>query len=146
MSEELTQTFNSCLEQLESFGLDSHLLKKEEILDLIYKFLNPERSKSCSKTKLNHDYRKQEFTSDEIKKEPRLSLSSPREQLVFSDLIQSYDTLYYDNYYHRILTLKTLPEHTHSAMIAKLQDLPFHNTIHIHIKVPDVSLCGRQSH
>ncbi len=83
--------------------------------------------------------RDQVFSTKEREVLQELSLSSPREQLVFSDLICGNKDIFYDNYYHRILTLKTLPEHTSSAFVEKLIDLPFSFYSYVHIRVPEQS-------
>ncbi len=70
---------------------------------------------------------------------PELVLASPREQLVFSDLIQGYESFFYDSHYYRIITLKTLPETTNSALISKLTQMSFHFWLDIHLSVPEQS-------
>src|ERR1019366_7248920 len=85
------------------------------------------------------NHREQEFSPEELKVVPQLVNPSPREQLVFSDLIQGYETFFYDSHYHRLVTLKTLPENTHAALAGKLTQLTFHFWLNVHVTVPDQS-------
>ena len=139
MAMDLKQTMAICIDTLEQIGIKPTILNESQIIDLIYVFLNPQRSEVIKKTPLNKECRGQEFCISEIQKEPKLSHQSPREQLVFSDIIQGYDTIFYDGYHHRVITLKTLPEHTYSAMCSRIQQIPFHHTLYTHIEVPEQS-------
>jgi type IV secretory pathway VirB4 component len=58
---------------------------------------------------------------------------------VSSDVIQGYDSFYCDGLYHRCISLKSLPEFTHSALVSRLMQLPFPHLLHIHVKVPEQS-------
>jgi hypothetical protein len=75
-------------------------------IPLVYRILNPLRSQGTSEPALSSQHRDQEFSKAELKEAPALSLPSPREQLAFSDLIQSTDHFYLDSYFHRVITLK----------------------------------------
>ncbi len=136
---EVNQLSNSLTAQLDSFGMNLKKLNDHEIIDIIYKFLNPSRSKNLKAPKINKEYQSQEFLPSELKIEPELSLPSLREQLCFSDLISSYDTIFYDGYFHQIITLKTLPEFTYSGLISKLLDTSIPFTLNVHFKVPEQS-------
>lgn len=136
---ELRQTADSCQAVLTSMGIGAEPLSESETWGLIYKFLNPSRSKDVSAPKFQTAHRDQEFQGEELKIVPELALQSPREQLVFSDLIQGAESFFFDGYYHRILTLKTLPEDTHAAMMAVFTQLPFHYWLDVHVKVPEQS-------
>lgn len=136
---ELLQVAEGLRTSLSSLGVCAEPLATRDVWNLIYRFLNPERSKTEPAPKTSHEYREQEFVNAEIKKAPGLAVSSPREQLVFGDLISGYDMFFCDGYYHRVITLKTLPEFTHSALVSKLMDLPFHYSLHVHVKVPEQS-------
>jgi len=136
---ELSQLGHTIAANLESAGISASALSLSTIKALIYRTLNPGRSSESPAPKLSDVHREQEFSSDELKREPALSLSSPREQLAFSDLIQGIEGFFLDGYYHRIVTLKTLPEFTHSALISKLTNLPFHHLLSIQIRVPEQS-------
>ena len=107
---------------------------------LVYQVLNPTRAKNLPEPRLSTAHREQEFHPEELKIEPKLSEPSPREQLAMSDLIQGVESFFLDGLYHRVLTLKTLPENTYSAMASKLLTaLPFHYWLSVQIVVPEQS-------
>lgn len=136
---ELRQAVGGCVAVLGAMGIAAKPLSSDEAWTLIYRFLNPKRSTALTSPKPSHAHRAQEFIEDELKRAPELSLASPREQLVFSELIQGIEAFFYDGFYHRIVTLKTLPEETHAAMISKFMQLPFHFWLDVHAKVPEQS-------
>ena len=139
MRKDLNQTAEALKNSLGVIGIEVTPLSQDDIWTLVYRFLNPKRSKSTLKPKIATGHREQEFSNEELKIVPELSIPSPREQLVFSDLIQGYEAFFYDSHYHRVVTLKTLPENTHSALISKLTDLPFHFWLDVHLCVPEQS-------
>jgi type IV secretory pathway VirB4 component len=136
---ELRQTVESCEAVLASMGIEARRLSGSDAWELIYRFLNPKRSQVLSAPAISSSHRTQEFSQEELKVVPELSLPSPREQLVFSDLIQGAEAFFFDGFYHRALTLKTLPEETHASMIARFMQLPFHFWLDVHAKVPEQS-------
>lgn len=136
---ELLQTKESLKVRFESIGLRATNLDSETTWRMIYRYLNPNRSISEPIPKLNKEYQTQEFKPEELQKCPNLTYPSPREQLVFSSLIQGYESFFLDGHYHRVITLKTLPEFTHSALMSRLQALPFHHRLYVHIQVPEQS-------
>ena len=136
---DLNQKTHSIRENLESIGIRSFHLNSKESWSLLYSFLNPTRSKSHPSPERSNLFKEQEFTPQEITLDPRLSLPSPREQLIFSDLIQSVDSFFTDGLHHRVVTLKTLPEVTHSALVSKFTTMPMHYYLSIHIQVPEQS-------
>jgi type IV secretory pathway VirB4 component len=136
---ELRRTVESCKAVLGSMGLEAKRLSGKEAWELIYRFLNPKRARTTNAPTHSKAHRNQEFSSHELKALPELALSSPREQLVFSDVIQGAEAFFCDGHYHRVLTLKTLPEETHASMIARFTQLPFHFWLDVHVKVPEQS-------
>jgi type IV secretory pathway VirB4 component len=132
----LEQTRLALVQSLAVTGVECDDLTESAVRELIYRFLNPRRSRELSAPVISQAHREQEFSPDELKIAPELSLPSPREQFACSDLLIDYDSFVLDGVYHRVLTLKTLPELTHSAIIVKLLNLPFHYVLHCHIKVP----------
>ena len=136
---DLMQTQSSIIAMLNTMGVEPQSMSQEEAWKLIYRFLNPKRSIEFLAPNLSHEHREQEFNQLELKILPELSLPSPREQLVFSDVIQGYETFFFDKTYHRIITLKTMPEETHAAMVSRLTQLPFHFWLDVHVKVPEQS-------
>ena len=135
----LTQSAVALCDSLGSIGIESRPLEAKEIWALIYRFLNPKRAKGAPAPQLHQTHQSQELSPEELKLAPELVHQSPREQLVFSDVIQGYETFFYDGYYHRILTLKSLPENTYAAMMVRMTALPFHHWLDVHIKVPEQS-------
>ena len=109
MAKEIDQVLNSLCDQLSGLGVSSNRLTYNEIVGKIFGFLNPGAGKDTVKASIGRVFEEQEFTPEEIQKEPRLALSTPREQLVQSDVVRSYDTLYYDGFYPVSYTHLTLP-------------------------------------
>ena len=136
---DLRQAADGAVSILSTMGIEATEMSAPDIEALIYRFLNPKRSRDVSAPKINADHRGQEFTNEELSRLPELSLSSPREQLVFSDYIQGYDSFFADGLHHRVLTLKTMPEETHAALISRMTELPFHYWLDVHVKVPEQS-------
>ena len=136
---ELRQAAENLRERLESNGLAAAPLSGEELWKMLFRFLNPKRAKMSSEPKMTKDHRDQEFSASELARVNSLTLASPREQLVFSDLVQGYDSFFMDGHYHRVLTLKTLPEFTHAALASRLMQLPFSHMVHVHVQVPEQS-------
>jgi conjugal transfer ATP-binding protein TraC len=137
MKRDLGQNSQAICDSLTAVGVESIPMGVRDVWGLIYRFLNPKREKSQSSPAMQMAHAQQEFSPEELKIVPELVLPSPREQLVFSDVIQGYETFFYDGHYHRILTLKTMPEDTHSSLIAKMASLPFHYWLDVHVKVPE---------
>lgn len=136
---ELQQNAEALRATLQTVGITSRELKSSEIWEMAYRFLNPNRSESQAVPKISEEHRTQEFLPEEVQKEEGLVLPSPREQLAFSDIVQGYDAFFCDGYYHRLITLKSLPEFTHSALVWRMMQLPFHYSFNLHIRVPEQS-------
>jgi hypothetical protein len=135
---ELNQIADSVRFNMGSIGIAATALEAKDLQKLVYQILNPMRSKEITSPALSTAHRSQEFYSEELKKEPRLSEPTPREQLAMSDLIQGVESFFLDGFYHRVVTLKTLPETTYSAMVSKLMNgLPFHYWLSVQIVVPE---------
>lgn len=133
------QTKIALIQSMMVTGVECREMSDSDTKEVIYRFLNPQRSHVIPAPQITNAHRDQEFTAEELKIAPELTLPSPREQLTFSDLLVDYDSFMLDGIHHRVLTLKTLPELTHSAIIVKLLDLPFHYSLHCHIQVPTQS-------
>lgn len=136
---ELSQLCLSIQGNLQTVGVTSSNLSTNETLALIYRTLNPKRQKTEPAPTLQTEHRNQEFLPQELNTKPELALTSPREQLAFSDLIQGTDSFFLDGCYHRTISLKTLPEFTHSSLISRFMGLPFHYTLSVQIQVPEQS-------
>ncbi len=124
---------------LETTGIKVKKLKRNDMRKLIYEFFNPERSQNIPLPQENKNHKNQVFTEKELSIMPELSEITPRNELLFSDMILQQKDIFYDEYYHRILTLKTLPEYTYSTLISKLIELPENFSLFLHIKTPNQS-------
>ncbi len=108
----LGQSLMSAKSNLASGGLISTELKEAELQNLIYKHFNPVRSKYIECPAI---HKNAEGFEDQ----------SPREQIVFGDVILDKEDFVIDSMKTRILTLKTMPEMTHAGMMSRLLTLPF---------------------
>lgn len=136
---ELRQVAESISLSLSANGLVAAPMSGETIRNVLYRFFNPYRSRSIPAPRLTKAHREQEFEPEELAHVPDLALPSPREQLVFADLIQEYETFFVDGFYHRSITVRALPEVTHASMVSHLMELPFPHSLHVHIRVPEQS-------
>ncbi|MEZ4749135.1 MAG: TraC family protein [Bdellovibrionota bacterium] len=137
---ELQQVAESIRATFETLGASLTPLSTEDIWEFLYRFLNPNRALTHQSPLLANEHRKQEFHPAEVEKLPAVSIPSPREQVVFSDLIQGYDSFLLDGFHHRLISFKSLPEFTHAAMVARLQQLPFPFSLQVHVKCPEQSM------
>lgn len=131
----LSQNIDTLVSSFQSVGLESVPLSKSEILSNIYEFLNPKRSHEEPTPKVVT------FKDDDLEKEiveeaEWLAAQSPREQLVFGDLILNFDQFTLDSCYHKVITLKTLPEMTFAGQLAQFLRLPFHYDLLVSVEVP----------
>lgn len=137
---EVEQIANNITSSLSGMGLESKRLKEVELIHTTYEYLNPTRSEQLDSPKLNKSYRSQDFSLEEIKENPALSSPTPREQILFSDLVHNEDHIFFDGYYHQVISLKTLPEFTQASMIRDLLvGLPFHFYLSLNLEVPEQS-------
>ena len=133
--EVLSQNVDTLTTSFQSYGLVSRQLTKEELIQGVYQFLNPKRSRVEPTPKLvvqtNNDLDANLFENAEW-----LANQSPREQLVFGDLVLGFDQYTRDSTYHRVITLKTLPELTYAGQLSSFLRLPFHYDLLLSIEVP----------
>lgn len=136
--EVLSQNIDTLISGFESLGLKSSLLAKDEIINGVYRFLNPKRSSSEPAPKVieSKDIQIDQKTLGENE---WLANQSPREQLVFGDLILGFDQFTLDGYHHRVVSLKTLPEMTYAGMMDRFLKLPFHYDLILTIDIPSQS-------
>ncbi|MGE4130529.1 MAG: TraC family protein [Bdellovibrionales bacterium] len=134
----LNQNIDTLSSGLESLGLPCRSLTREEMVKNVYSFLNPKRSQVEPAPTL--------MTSQDVAVEKEvidendwLANQSPREQLVFGDLVLGFDQFTLDGFYHRVVTLKTLPEVTFAGMMASFLRLPFHYDLVLSMFVPPQS-------
>ena len=120
----LFQASESIESNLFALGFFSAQLTNEAQIELIYKFLNPKRNLA--------------LTAPMISPRPAdLEGDSPRNQLIFSDLILDQEDFILDQMRTRILTLKTLPEMTFAGMMSGFLSFPFKYELFFSFKVPD---------
>ncbi|MGZ3772730.1 MAG: TraG/VirB4 family ATPase [Pseudobdellovibrionaceae bacterium] len=120
----LSQALESSRTVLASAGFASHSLNRENMIELIYKYLNPKRSKEVSAPSISS-------------RDNSLENESPRSQLVFGDLILDQEEFVLDRTLTRGLTLKTLPEITYAGMMSLFANMPFKYELLLSFNVPD---------
>ena len=101
----------------------------------MYQFLNPKRSKTEPAPAVNV-VEALSLDPKTLEENDWLSDQSPREQLVFGDLIIGFEQFTLDSMYHRLITLKTLPEITYAGQLSNFLRLPFHYELILSISVP----------
>lgn len=108
----LFQALEGAASSLSALGFQGKTMTREDMIQVLYKFLNPKR---C----LDH-------------REPLISPrtadldgDSPRNQLVFGDLVLDQEDFVLDRMRTRIVTLKTLPEMTFAGMMSGFLSFPF---------------------
>ena len=134
----LSQNIASLASSMGAHGLKAVVLSREDLVSKAYRFLNPSRVKSepvpavitpkCS-----------DPSKDLLADADWLSNQSPREQVVFGDLILGFDQFTLDSYQHRVVTLKTLPEITYAGQLSSFLRLPFHYDLILSVIVPPQS-------
>ena len=133
--EVLNQNLDTLGSSLHAVGLEARPLSKSEILSQVYSFLNPKRSKSEPTPRIvapEEDALDAEIVADA----EWLASQSPREQLVFGDLVLGYEQFTLDSHHHRVVTLKTLPEMTFAGQLSNFLRLPFHYALILQFEVP----------
>ena len=133
--EVLFQNVDTLLSSFVSLGLPGVGLSVREVQGHIYQLLNPKRSKTEPVPKVTTP--KQDNLERETLAEMEwLAEQSPREQLVFGDLILGFDQFTLDSNFHRIVTLKTLPEVTFAGQLSSFLRMPFHYDLILSFEVP----------
>ena len=136
--EVLVQNLDSLSSSLVSLGFQTDILKKEELVSEIYAFLNPKRSKTEPVPSLMQ-VSEEDPESELLEDAEWMANQSAREQLVFGDLILGYEQFTLDSYFHRVISLKTLPEVTYAGQLANFLRLPFHYDLLLSFDVPPQS-------
>lgn len=136
--EMLFQNIEAIASSFSSLGIPSKDISKDELQKLIYVYLNPKRSLSepLPKIQSSDDV---ELDSELLKENPWMANQSPREQLVFGDLVLDYEQFTLDRHYHKVITLKTLPEVTYAGQLAQFLRMPFHYDLLLTIEIPSQS-------
>lgn len=133
--EVLFQNVDVVANSFSALGIDSTPVDVTELQKLIYVYLNPKRSMTEPLPKL---FVSEEIEHDEelLKENCWLANHSPREQLVFGDLVLDYEQFVLDRHYHKVITLKTLPEVTYAGQLAHFLRMPFHYDLLVSVDVP----------
>jgi type-IV secretion system protein TraC len=134
----LSQNIASLSSSIGAHGLNSALLNREELISKAYRFLNPSRVKS-EPSPLVFTPSETDPAKDLVADAEWLSNQSPREQIVFGDLVLGFDQFTLDSYQHRVVTLKTLPEITYAGQLSGFLRLPFHYDLILSVAVPPQS-------
>lgn len=121
--QELLESVDSLISGLSGLGYLAHKLDQDKMISVLYKYFNPNRSQMLDQPKVY---------SPEDDGE-----NSPREQIVFGDLVLDKNEFILDQKYTRILSLKTLPEMTVSGMMDGFLRFPFHYDLIFTVKVPE---------
>jgi type-IV secretion system protein TraC len=122
----LAQNLQSLKGSFTGLGFDVEEVSKDDTISQVYRFLCPKRSKN---------ERPPEVVSNNI----GLESQSPRERLCFGDLVLGFDQFTLDAHYHRVISLKTLPETTYAGQFAGFLKFPFHYVLTLTVDVPDQS-------
>lgn len=133
--EVLEQNLEVLVSSLGGLGVETAALLKEEILGSIYRFLNPKRGKTEPVPAVCAPEEK-DSPAAVLEEAEWLAVSSPRDQLVFGDLILGFEQFALDSHYHRVITLKTLPEVTFAGQLSGFLRLPFHYDLILSLEVP----------
>jgi len=134
--EQLSQTLDVMTSGFQSIGISVTPHEREKQIERIYQALNPRRSKTIPPPDILED-QNPELDPAVLKDNPWLSLQSPRSQLVFGDLILGFEQFTLDGMYHRVITLKTLPEITYAGQLASFLRMPYHYDLSLTFKVPE---------
>lgn len=120
----LAQMRESVGSSLSGLGFQVDPLDRDGVVGLVYRYLNPNRA----------------VTVDAPHVSPRptdLDGDSPRNQLVFGDLILDQEDFVLDQLRTRIISLKTLPEATFAGMMSGFLSFPFRYELVFSFRVPD---------
>lgn len=129
----LSQNLDALKLSLSSLGLESQVLSHHDLITIVYKFLNPKRSRSEPAPELKSFSDSMQFDAVE---ESWQAEESSRGQVVFGDLILEFEQFILDSYYHRVVTLKTLPEVTFAGQLLQFLRMPFHYDLLLTVEVP----------
>lgn len=133
--EVLFQNVDTIVSSFASIGMHSKFIDISEMQSHIYGMLNPKRSKTEPTPTVKtpaHDNLDHEI----VESMEWLAEQSPREQIVFGDLILGFEQFTLDSYHHRIITLKTLPEVTFAGQLSTFLRMPFHYDLMLTFEVP----------
>lgn len=133
--EVLFQNVDTLMSSFASIGLQSRVLAATELKAHIYGYLNPKRSK-VEPVPLVTTPTRDNLEQDTLDEVDWMAEHSPREQLVFGDLILGFEQFTLDSHHHRVITLKTLPEVTFAGQLSTFLRMPFHYDLILSFEVP----------
>lgn len=133
--EVLSQNIDTLSSSMNGIGLDCNMMSKEEILSHLYQFLNPKRS-AFEPTPKIITFNEDDHDKNLLEDIDWLATQSPREQLVFGDLLLGFEQFTLDSHYHRVITLKTLPEITFAGQLCNFLRMPFHYDLILSLDIP----------
>lgn len=133
--EVLGQNLDVLTSSFAAAGALARELGRDEVLESIYRFLNPRRSRTEPPPKVATS-KELDLGREVVAEAPWLASQSPREQLVFGDLLLDFAQYTLDSHYHRVVTLKTLPEVTYAGQLAGFLRLPFHYDLLLSLEAP----------
>ncbi|MBS1958988.1 MAG: ATP-binding protein [Bdellovibrionales bacterium] len=133
--EVLFQNVDTLISSFASIGLSGRPLAVQEMQGHIYGALNPKRSKTEPTPKVVIP-KEDNLERETLEAMEWLAQQSPREQLVFGDLILGFEQFTLDSHHHRVITLKTLPEVTFAGQLSTFLRLPFHYDLILSFEVP----------
>lgn len=136
--EVLFQNVDTLLSSFASIGLFGRLISVHEVQGHIYGLLNPKRSKSEPTPKVTTP-KEENLEKETLEAMEWLAQHSPREQLVFGDLILGFEQFTLDSHHHRVVTLKTLPEATFAGQLSTFLRMPFHYDLTLSFEIPSQS-------
>lgn len=133
--DQLSQNVDTLLLGLKNLGIDARKIAVTELKQEIYKFLNPKRSKTEPAPQIVFE-ENFELENELLIDSPWMCEQSVRNQMVFGDLIVEREQFTLDSHFHRIISLKTLPEMTHAGQLAGFLNLPFQFELFLSFEVP----------
>lgn len=133
--EVLSQNLDALVSSFQAVGIGSRGLSRDEMIAHLYQFLNPKRSREEPTPKVV-TFKDTELEAEVLEDSDWLATQSPREQLVFGDLVLGFEQFTLDSYYHRVVSLKTLPEMTFAGQLSNFLRLPFHYDLILSLEVP----------
>lgn len=131
----LFQNVDTLLSSFASIGLSGRLLGVEEVHGHVYGLLNPKRSQTEPAPRVVTP-KEENLERETLETMEWLAEQSPREQLVFGDLILGFEQFTLDSHHHKIVTLKTLPEITFAGQLSTFLRMPFHYDLFLSFEVP----------
>ena len=135
----LSQNIGMLTSSMQGLRLHCEKLVKEDFLRVAYEYLNPRRARLEPAPTLLNGSSQSQLEPELLTASPWLAGTSPREQLVFGDLLLDYEQFTLDSYQHRVITLKTLPEVTYGGMLSSFLRMPFHYDLILSLDVPPQS-------